>query len=166
MKNSEIYFVVFLVAAVLLFNSCYGPIEGDDIIFVTQNTYKDLPPDAAQIILKTEKYNWGFDKVQYNDTVVTLSDGKFNRINHGPFENDPSFSYVSKQVDYKTKVTITGSFFSILTEMPRGVSSQNAPVVITVNISENKSKDKRMLLVSLMNTDNENYFLIEQNGQK
>ena len=57
MKNSEVYFVVFLVAAVLLFNSCCGPIEGDDIIFVTQNTYKDLPPDADQIILKTEKYN-------------------------------------------------------------------------------------------------------------
>lgn len=44
-------------------------------------------------------------------------------------------------------------------------SSKNniEPVVITVDITENTSKEKRVLLVQLINLDTGSFFRIEQN---
>ncbi len=63
-------------------------------------------------------------------------------------------------VENKWITEIAGSFFNVTSE-----SSKNniEPVVITVDITENTSKEKRVLLVQLINLDTGSFFRIEQN---
>lgn len=140
--------------------SCQGPLEGNTIEFITPNVYNDLSPEATRIVMKTEKNNWRFLNVQYNDTVAVLSTGKIHKINHDGDIADPSFSYETKTINHKEVTKIRGSFFSITSESS---TDKNEPVVITVDIAENTTKEKRVLLVQLLNLDTGNYFKIEQN---
>ncbi|NMB49460.1 MAG: hypothetical protein GX997_03220 [Bacteroidales bacterium] len=154
--------IQYLMAFILyLFSvSCQGPLEGEKIEFITPNVYKDLSPEATQIVMRTEKSNWTFQDVQYNDTIADLSTGKFYKINHDEDITDTSFSYETKKVNNKWVTEITGSFFSITSESPE---NKNEPTVITVDITENTSKEKKVLLVQLINLDTGSYFRIEQN---
>lgn len=139
--------------------SCQGPLAGEEVKFITSNVYTDLSPEATRIEIKTEKNNWTFHNVQYNDTIVNLSTGNIYKIDHGEV-TDPSFSYDEKTINNKSVTEIKGSFFSITSESPR---NKDDPKVITVDITENRSKEKRVLLVQLINLDTGNYFRIEQN---
>ena len=153
--------IQYLMAFILyLFSvSCQGPLEGEEIEFITPNVYKDLSPEATRIEMKTKKSNWKFENVQYNDTIADLFTGKIYKIEHGEI-TAPSFSYEAKTVNNKWVTEIKGSFFSITSESPR---DKNEPTVITVDITENRSKEKRVLLVKLLDLDAGNYFRIEQN---
>lgn len=153
--------ISYLMALVLsVFSiSCQGPLAGEEVKFITPNVYKDLSPEATRIVMKTENSNWMFHDVQYNDTIADLSTGKIYKIEHGEV-TAPSFSYETKTLNYKWVTEIKGSFFSITSESP---GNKNEPTVITVDITENATKEKRVLLVQLMNLDAGNYFRIEQN---
>ncbi|WP_148038933.1 hypothetical protein [Proteiniphilum sp. X52] len=155
--------IQFLMAFILyLFSvSCEGPLAGEEVKFLTPNVYKDLPPEATRIEMKTENRNWTFQYVQYNDTIVDLSTGNINKIEHGKV-TDPSFSYDTKTVNNRSVTEIKGSFFSIISESP-GPRDKNEPTVITVDLTENRSKEKRVLLVQLISLDTGGYFRIEQN---
>jgi len=161
-RNISAKDIQYLIAFILyLFSvSCQGPLEGEKIEFITPNVYKDLSPEATRIEIKTEKSNWTFQYVQYNDTIANLSTGNIHKIDHDGDITDPSFSYETKTLNNKWVTDITGSFFSIKSESPR---NKNEPAVITVDITENRSKEKRVLLVQLLNLDRGGYFRIEQN---
>ncbi len=150
--------ILYLIAFIFyLFSiSCIGPLEGEKIEFITRNVYKDLPPEAIRIEMKTKKSNWMFDSVHYNDTIVNLH---YIEYDEGDI-TDPSFSYKTTTLKNKWVTEITGSFFYIKSERSR---NNNEPTVITVDITENRSKEKRVLLVQLLNLDRPNYFRIEQN---
>ena len=156
-KNNFSKDIQYLMAFIFyLFSvSCIGPLEGEIIEFITPNVYKDLSPEATRIEMKTKKGNWMFEYVHYNDTIVNI----YYTANGGEII-DPSFSYNKKTLKDKRVTEITGSFFYIKSESP---SNKNEPTVITVDITENTSKEKRVLLVVLINLDRENYFRIEQN---
>lgn len=139
--------------------NCQGPLEGENIEFLTPNIYKDLSPKATRIVMRTEKSNWTFHNVQYNDTIADLASGRISKINHGEVK-DTSFSYETKQVKNQLVVEITGSFFTIRSESPENKSE---PTVITVDITENTSNENKVLLVQLINLDTGSYFRIEQN---
>ena len=109
--------------------------------------------------MRTEKSNWTFHNVQYNDTIADLASGRISKINHGEVK-DTSFSYETKQVKNQLVVEITGSFFTIRSESPENKSE---PTVITVDITENTSNENKVLLVQLINLDTGSYFRIEQN---
>lgn len=127
--------IQYLMAFILyLFSvSCQDPFVGEEVKFITPNIYKDLFPDATRIEMKTEKSNWKFEDVQYNDTIADLFIGKIYKIEHGEV-TDPSFSYDAKTVNNKWVTEIKGSFFSIVSESPR---DKDEPTVITVDITEN-----------------------------
>jgi len=154
--------IQFLMAIILCaFSiSCQGPLEGEIIEFTTPNEFKELPPEATRIVMKTKENNWRYEYVQYNDTIVNISTGRIAKINHDGDIIDPTFSYDTKMVENKWITEIAGSFFNITSE-----SSKNniEPVVITVDITENTSKEKRVLLVQLINLDTGSFFRIEQN---
>lgn len=152
------YLTVFILCLFSL--NCQGPLEGDNIEFITPNVYNDLSSEAAQIVIRTEKSNWTFQDVQYNDTIVDLSTGKIHKVGHDGDITDPSFSYDTRVLNNNRITKITGSFFSITSESPM---NKNEPTVITVEITENRSKEKRVLHVQLLNLDTGGYFRIEQN---
>ena len=152
-----------MASALCLFSmNCVGPLAGEEIKFLTPNIYEDLSPKAARIEIKTEKSNWRFKDVQYNDTIADLLNEKIYKIEHGEVK-DPSFSYESKTVNNQRVTEIKGSFFSIISE--RSPRDKNMPAVITVDIAENRSKEKRILLVQLTDLDAGGYFRIEQNSE-
>ena len=155
--------IQFLMAIILyVFSiSCQGPLAGEEIEFITPNVYEDVSPEATQIVMKTKNTSWIFTDVQYNDTIADISTGRISKINRGEVI-DKSFSYDTKRVDNKSVTEITGSFFSITSERS---NNDNEPVVITVDITENTSKEKRVLFVQLLNLDAGSYFRIEQNPQ-
>lgn len=156
-KNYTKSIQFFLALTFYLFGiSCQGPLEGEKIEFITPNVYKDLPPEATRIIMKTKNTDWGFIDVQYNDTIAELSTGRISKINHGEVI-DTTFSYKNK----KGMAMITGSFFTIKCQRPE---NKNAPKVITVDIAENNSNEKRVLLVQLLDLDAGSFFRIEQSG--
>ena len=146
----------------LFSGGCQSPLAGEEIKFLTPNVYKNLSSEAARIEIKTEKSNWRFKDVQYNDTIADLLNEKIYKIEHGEVK-DPSFSYESKTVNNQRVTEIKGSFFSIISE--RSPRDKNMPTVITVDIAENRSKEKRILLVQLMDLDAGGYFRIEQNSE-
>ena len=152
---------IYYLMAVLLYAfsiSCQGPLEGERIEFITPNVYTDLSPVATQIVMKTKNTSWIFTDVQYNDTIADISTGKIYKINHSEVI-DKFFSYDTKRVDNNSITEITGSFFSITSERS---NNDNEPVVITVDITENTSQEKRVLLVQLINLDTGSFFRIEQ----
>ena len=157
-KNNFSKDIQYLMAFIFyLFSlSCMGPIEGEKIEFITPSVYKDLSPKAIRIEMKTKKSNWMFDSVNYNDTIVNL-----HYIDYDERDiTDPSFSYKTSTLKNKWVTEITGSFFYIKSERSK---NNHEPTVITVDITENRSKDKRVLHVQLLNLDRPNYFRIEQN---
>ena len=89
---------------------------------------------------------------KYNDTIADLSARKIYKINHDENITDPSFSYDTKNLNNNRITEITCSFFSLTSESPE---NKNEPTVITVHITENRSKEKRVLLVKLLNLDTE-----------
>lgn len=152
------YIMAFIIYVFSI--SCQGPLAGEEIEFITNNVYKDLTSEANRIVMKTKKSNWTFKNVRYNDTIANLSNGKFYKIYHDGEILDTLFSYKTEQINDKWVTEIRGSFFFINCENPR---DKNEPKIITVDITENISKEKRVLLVELINLDTENYFIIEQN---
>lgn len=153
--------ISYLIAITLyLFSvNCQGPLEGERIKFLTPSVFKDLDPTATRIVMKTENSNWIYENVQYNDTIAEISTGKIYKVENGKVI-DPSFSYNTKTVNKKWITEIKGSFFTITSESTR---DKNEPTVITVDITENTSKEKRVLIVQLLSLDSGSFFKIEQN---
>jgi hypothetical protein len=151
------YLIAFILY--LLSVSCQGPLAGEPITFTTPNVYTDLPSEATQIEIKTKTSEWTFLSVQYNDTIVDFLAEKIYKLNQAEIE-DASFSYDAKELNNKWVTTITGSFFSIISEQS---NNNNEQAVITVDITENRSEEKRVLMVRFLNLDRGNFFRIEQN---
>lgn len=153
-----IQYIMLLVLFVFSI-SCQGPLVGEEIEFITPNEYKDLSSDPANLVIKTKNGGWSFDRVHYNDTTVNLSTGEIHKVNFGKV-TDPKFSYSTKTLNNKSITEISGSFFTITSER---LNNSNEPIVITVDITENTSNEKRVLLVELLHLDSGGFFRIEQN---